>query len=318
MADLILPSSLAVWDPLGGTPEPLMTGHDGICVHTMAGTFAGTDSMFHEDGWTGTESTVGIAGSGYCKQWVPWDRQADANLDGNPRWLSIECADGGETFPPLSTANDESPPLTDAQVEKIIDLCVYWCDVRNHQACPTSWQCHSAGIPARLINSSCERGIGTHYHGVPGRGLVAGCPPWSNSGGKICPRMVRHRQVRDVIVPEVARRLDGESDEMTEEQMSELKEFIKDQMRYTALFLAKGPNTVYNPGLEDYAWADDADVWTLKELKEHLDKVDRHGGALEDVDGDGQLTWATVRQVAELLEKVRDLHSGDAPDPAAH
>lgn len=189
MADLILPSSLAVWDPLGGTPEPLMTGHNGVCVHTMAGSFAGTDSYFHQDGWGGTESTVGVAGDGRCKQWVPWNRQADANLNGNPRWLSIECADLGESFPPKSTWSDESPPLTTAQINKIVDLCVYWCRVETHAACPSTWTCHSQGIPARFINNSCERGIGCHRHGIdPWRNTS--CPRWSLSSGKICPRSV--------------------------------------------------------------------------------------------------------------------------------
>jgi hypothetical protein len=185
-----------------------MGGHNGIVVHTMAGTFAGTDSYFHQNGWSGTESTVGVAGSGYCKQWVPWNRQADANLDGNWDRLSIECADYGETFPPSSTASDESPPLTDAQVAKIIDLCVFWCRPESHASCPSTWACRTRGIPARYIATSCEHGIGVHRHGIdPWRALS--CPPWSLAGGKICPRSVRLRQVRDVIVPEIVRRLTG-------------------------------------------------------------------------------------------------------------
>jgi hypothetical protein len=214
MADLILPASLAVWDPLGGTLEPVMTGHDGICIHTMAGSFAGTDSMFHDNGWGGTESTVGIAGSGFCKQWVQWNRQADANLEGNARWLSIECADAGENFPPVSQATDENPPLTAAQINKIVDLCVYWCDVRNHANCPTTWTCRQSGIPARWINNSCERGIGVHRHGIPGfPEYSSGCPKWSSSGGKICPRSVRLRQVRDLVVPRVAAALNNTGDD---------------------------------------------------------------------------------------------------------
>jgi hypothetical protein len=202
MADLILPSSLAVWDPLGGTPEPSMTGHDGVCVHTMAGTYVGTDSWFHQNGWSGTESTVGVAGDGRCKQWVPWNRQADANLEGNSRWLSIECADLGENFPPSSTWSDESPPLTDAQVDQIVDLCVYWCRKETHAVCPSTWRCHNEGIPARFIATSCERGIGCHRHGIdPWRD--EDCPRWSLASGKVCPRSVRFRQVRDVIVPRV-------------------------------------------------------------------------------------------------------------------
>jgi hypothetical protein len=200
--DLVLPPSLAVWDPLGGTPEPLMGAHNGIVVHTMAGSFAGTDNYFHQNGWSGTESTVGVAGSGFCKQWVPWNRQADANLDGN------ECADYGESFPPSSTASDESPPLTDAQVAKIIDLCVYWCRPESHAACPSTWACRTRGIPARYIATSCEYGIGVHRHGIdPYRAI--NCPRWSLATGKMCPRAVRLRQVRDVIVPEVVRRLTG-------------------------------------------------------------------------------------------------------------
>jgi hypothetical protein len=214
MVDLVLPASLAVWDPLGGTLEPVMTGHDGICIHTMAGSFAGTDSMFHQNGWGGTESTVGIAGSGFCKQWVQWNRQADANLEGNARWLSIECADAGETFPPISQANDNNPPLTIAQINKIVDLCVYWCKRESHSACPSSWTCHQSGIPARWINNSCERGIGVHRHGIPGfPEYKSGCPKWSESAGKICPRTVRMNQVRDLVVPRVAAALDNTGDD---------------------------------------------------------------------------------------------------------
>jgi hypothetical protein len=133
---------------------------------------------------------------------VQWNRAADAMLDGNPRWLSIECADFGETFPPSSTAGDESPPLTQAQIDKIVALCTFWCDVRNHADCPSSWTCHQSGIPAEFITSSCGRGIAGHRAGIdPWR--PAGCPHWSNSTGKICPRSVRLRQVRDIIVPRV-------------------------------------------------------------------------------------------------------------------
>lgn len=202
MSDLILPASLAIWDPLGGTQEPVMTGHDGVCVHTMAGSFVGTDAYFHQDGWQGTESTVGVAGSGFCKQWVPWNRQADANLEGNSRWLSIECADKGEGFP-LGELGNDGPPLTAAQIDRIVALCRYWCSVEAHRNCPTSWTCHREGIPRRFVTSSCERGVGVHRHGIdPWR--KAGCPHWSSSAGKICPRTVRLEQVKNIVVPRLA------------------------------------------------------------------------------------------------------------------
>lgn len=208
MGDLVVPSWLATYDPLGPPPgEPLMTGHNGLVYHTMAGSFVGTDAWVHQDGWSGTEGTFGIAGSGFCKEWVPWNRQADHALDGNKDRIGFEFADAGESFPPLSSASDESPPMTAAQLEKGVQLAVYLCDVRNHQQCPSTWRCHSEGIPVRFIANSCERGIGCHFHGIEGRGLVAGCPRWSLSKGKICNRMVRLRQVRDYIVPETARRL---------------------------------------------------------------------------------------------------------------
>jgi hypothetical protein len=308
VTDLILPASLAVWDPLGGTQEPVMTGHDGVCVHTMAGTFVGTDGYFHQDGWQGTESTVGVAGSGFCKQWVPWNRQADANLEGNRRWLSIECADKGEGFPAGEHGND-GPPLTAAQIDRIVALCRYWCSVEAHRNCPTGWTCHREGIPRRFVNSSCERGIGVHRHGIdPWR--KSGCPHWSSSAGKICPRTVRLDQVRNIIVPRVA--LGTQEEDMTPDQAKQLAEIHKASKDIGAVKFLVGL------------------LWDLN-VPNGFRYVDPTTGELTSKDTPGAKpvtdVWRWAREAAiqareepdqhaaieELVEQLRDLHVPSEP-----
>ena len=52
----------AEWRPLAaGSPGATMDAHDVVCVHTMVGFLAGTESMFRQDGWTGTERTSASA-----------------------------------------------------------------------------------------------------------------------------------------------------------------------------------------------------------------------------------------------------------------
>lgn len=284
MADLVAPSTISVWDPLGGTPEPPMTGHDGILYHTMAGSFAGTDSWFHQNGWSGTESTWGVAGSGYCKQWVPWNRQADANLEMNARYLSVELADAGESFPPLSTANDESPPMTAAQIERCVKIGVYVCDVRNHRNCPATWACHARGIPPVWMGDSCDAGIGVHRHGIdPWRLRWSGgrdCPEASKSDGKICPRSVRLRQVRDQVVPEIARRLNAPQEE-----------------DWFDMATKADLDAVIKANLDDIAAA----VWArLIDIGDPTDTADRHRA------------WVVLRDARNLAARAA---AGESPAP---
>ncbi|WP_168945765.1 N-acetylmuramoyl-L-alanine amidase [Cellulosimicrobium aquatile] len=171
-----------------------MRGHDVVCLHTMAGSFAGTKAMFLRDGYGGTESHYGVAGSGYAEQWQDRAHTADANLDGRWRVISIETADMGETFPPGAWSD---PPWTPAQFETLARIVAWECSPAAHADCPPSWTCHRVGIPLQLMTNSSQRGVGYHRLGVDGAfpttGLEAGRlqrgggERWSDQRGKACP-----------------------------------------------------------------------------------------------------------------------------------
>ena len=82
----------AVHKPLGPQTEPRMTGHDIVCLHTMAGYLSSTDRYFRAAngaGYIGTESHFGVGGrwggdaraglDGTVWQWQDLMHQADAN-----------------------------------------------------------------------------------------------------------------------------------------------------------------------------------------------------------------------------------------------
>jgi hypothetical protein len=175
------------YDPLGPQTEYRMTAHDILCAHTMVGSLLGTSSMFHEDGYTGTESHWGVGGYGECLQWQDIAYSADANLDGWRTVLSVETADWGLPFPKWDTSGDHVPPWTSAQLVTLTDL--YWrgalpgTDSRSvHRYCNKEWQCYRVGIPAVLIPDTKpgRRGFAYHAQGVPGNGLVPGGIAWSS------------------------------------------------------------------------------------------------------------------------------------------
>lgn len=193
----------ATWDPLGPQSEPRMRAHDIVCLHTMAGSFAGTNIMFHENGYGGTESHFGISGSGVARQWQDLDFQADANWDGNDHVISIETADKGEMFPAWS--GSDVPPWTQAQLDRIIAIA--------------SWCCDRYAIPRVLIPNTRpgNRGIAYHRQGIPGNfpppytGLVPGGELWTNPKtgyGKVCPGYNRIRQIETIIIPALQRPVD--------------------------------------------------------------------------------------------------------------
>ncbi|MBN3496387.1 IPT/TIG domain-containing protein [Arthrobacter pascens] len=183
----------AEWRPLAaGDPGSRLAAHDVVCLHTMAGFLTGTEAMFRDKGWAGTESHFGIGGpadldkDGVIYQWVDTDFQADANLQGNARLISIETSDGG----------NETTPWSQAQLDAIIAL-VLWC-------------CREYSIPAELIPDSAQgrRGIGYHRQGIdPWR--VTNGEKWSNATGKVCPGQVRITQLIDNIIPRVQQELSG-------------------------------------------------------------------------------------------------------------
>lgn len=191
----------AQWRPLAANfaDQGRIRSHDIVCLHTMVGALAGTDSYFKQNGYGGTESHFGIGHDGTNYQWQDTAYKADANLDGNHRIISIETADVGAGFPKWNT-NDGSavPAWTDAQVEEI--------------AATVAWCCTVHDIPCELIADSKpgRRGIGYHRQGCDGNfpdRRVPGGERWSSAAGKVCPGNRRIAQIPKVI--EKARRIIG-------------------------------------------------------------------------------------------------------------
>lgn len=181
-----------LWRPLAGNwdSQARLTSPDLIVVHTMAGSLAGTDSHFRQNGYGGVESHFGIGGDGTCWQWQDTSRIAEANYRGNHRIISIETADKGTVFP--AWTGSDVPAWTDHQLASIARLITFLCT--EH------------GIPCVAIPDSRpgRRGIGHHRLGIdPWR--VDGGELWSSSRGKACPGARRIAQLPRVI--ETARAL---------------------------------------------------------------------------------------------------------------
>lgn len=160
---------------LGTQTEPLIGTPRVLIFHTMVGHLQGSDAMFRQGGYDGTESHFGVGGpwepgdlDGAVWQWQSLDRQADAQNAGNAYATSIETADGGKP----------ERPWTDKQLAALVDL--------------TAWWCRQTGAPARIVAGPGERGIGYH----------AQFDAWAPDG-RPCPGPVRIRQLRDIVVPRV-------------------------------------------------------------------------------------------------------------------
>lgn len=184
----------ATWRPLGEQTQPRMKRHDIICLHTMVGTLTGTDRMFKNNGYSGTESHFGIGGKwgdgrdGEILQWQDTEFQADANLDGNHRIISIET---GDNFPKRAA---DIEPWTVKQREAIARLIAYLCKTYD--------------IPPVLVPDSkpSRRGIAYHRQGVKHSGgtnppgfLQPGGEVWSSSIGKECPTPARIAQIPGIL-----------------------------------------------------------------------------------------------------------------------
>lgn len=182
------------WRPLGPQTEPRMDRVDVVCVHTMVGFLATTEDMFRRGGYSGTESHFGIGGKwgpdgrggldGVVWQWQDLDRQADANLDGAHRVISIETADNA----PRAAA--DILPWTPKQVASLVDLIV--------------WLCETFDVPPALVPDSRpgRRGLAFHRQGIdPWR--VTGGERWSSARGKECPGPVRIQQLTVEVIPAV-------------------------------------------------------------------------------------------------------------------
>lgn len=115
-----------------------------ICLHTMVGSLAGTDSYFHNNGYHGDNAHFGVGGvsdddhDGAIYQWQDCNYKANAQYSGNAYCISIETSDGGEP----------NTPWGEKQFAALVDLCV--------------WLCKTYHIPARLVSSTGESGFGYH------------------------------------------------------------------------------------------------------------------------------------------------------------
>jgi hypothetical protein len=194
----------AKWTPLGAQTETLMTGHDIVCLHTMVGYLISTDKYFriyNGAGYSGTESHYGVGGKwgpdlgsdldGAVWQWQDRRYQADANLNGNNRVISIETADNAAR--PIQ-------PWTPKQLEANARIIAWESSPSSHRNCPSTWACHKVGIPLKLIPDTQpgRRGIGYHRQGCdPWR--VTGGVLWSTAYGKDCPTQARINQIPGII-----------------------------------------------------------------------------------------------------------------------
>lgn len=161
-----------------------MDRHDLICWHTMVGYLKSTDAYFHG---ADVFSHFGIGGAwgsdgpakldGVTFQWQDTAYRAAANLNGNPRIISVETADN---------ATRPIAPWTLYQEDEIVDLMV--------------WGYREHGIPLVLAPDSRPGRRGQAYHRL-------GCDPyragggelWSRAYGKDCPTDARIRRLPALI-----------------------------------------------------------------------------------------------------------------------
>lgn len=299
----------AAWDPLGPQTEPAMTAHDILCFHTMVGSLAGTSNMFHENGYGGTESHFGVGAVGETEQWQDLMHEADANLDGRHRVVSIETADYGGAFGTWNTGNpDNVPAWTSAQLDRLVDMTVWFCRKETHAGCPADWACHKVGVPCALIPDTKpgRRGLSYHKQGCdPYR--VDGGEKWSTSYGKVCPADRRIAQLKSIVIPRAQRILAG--GDTTEE-------FTVSQFEDIMALLGKIDRDATN------RYADVANrvqAVLNEERARYNDYVGRFNAVLADLaaDPDNPITPADAEQFREMAATVDRIEQALAVEPPA-
>jgi peptidoglycan hydrolase-like protein with peptidoglycan-binding domain len=187
----IAPSSISAWRPLSNNQTEPRIKPRLLIYHTMVGGLLGTERYFktvNGTGYSGTESTWGVGGpwdgpqlDGVAYQWQGTLFSADANFDpANNFANSIETSDGGIWKP-------TTPPWSVKQVAKLIQIGAWWCK--------------STGIDPTLARSYDGHGIG--YHALFSQ--------W-NKANHACPGTHRIEQLREIIIPGIAKALDGHTD----------------------------------------------------------------------------------------------------------
>lgn len=257
--------------PLGPQTQPPMSRHDIICVHTMVGYLVSTDGYFRISngaGYDGTESHYGIGGKwgpdlgggwdGRIWQWQTLARTADANLEGNPRVISIETADNAAR--PIA-------PWTPKQVAALIDLIAWLCTPAAHAKCPETWVCRREGIPARLVPDTQSHRRGLAYHAQGARDHTVG-EWWSVTHSKDCPTDPRIAQFEQDVIPGVQRKLAGQKeDALTDEQMAEIKKYLHDQVQAGVQAVLKGGGNSVFKGLPA------GEVTAVQQVEDKVDQL---------------------------------------------
>ncbi|GAB2572556.1 hypothetical protein GCM10027168_01700 [Streptomyces capparidis] len=144
----------ATWRPI---PRNFTDGGqeavNGIVVHIMDGSLAGTDSWFRNPD-SRASSHFGTGRSGALYQWVDTTDRAWAQGTGNRTWLSIENEGrGGDS-------------LTEAQLNRCAEVL--------------AWAHKTHDVPLQLTSSPTGRGLGYHGMGGSAWGGHTSCP-----GGKV-------------------------------------------------------------------------------------------------------------------------------------
>lgn len=173
----------ATWDGEHSPKRP-MARYDIVCVHTIVGYAPAHAAHF---------STYA---GGRIHQSRDTAYQSAANLDGNPRVLSVENEDHGPAF----GGTPQLPrwvPLTDEQVEANAQILAWAHRVHGVplQLCPDS-RPGSRGLAYHRQGIDGNFGPGTAY---PARGRVPGGELWTSSPGKVCPTDVRIHQLPAIL-----------------------------------------------------------------------------------------------------------------------
>ncbi|WP_433559957.1 peptidoglycan recognition protein family protein [Pseudonocardia xinjiangensis] len=286
------------WRPLGPQTQSKMSRHDIICLHTMVGTLAGTDSYFRQSGYGGTESHWGVGGDGRVFQWQDTDYVAEANLNGNHHVLSVETADIGPEFPRWDTADGaEVPAWTEAQMDSLAEIIARCCVEYD--------------IPCALIPDSLpgRRGIGYHRQGVRPY-MVAGGELWSAANGKVCPGDRRIAQIPDVISKAQAIIGGNEMSAETERKIDEIHtELVK-----------RLDSRVHHMGDPDNMYGHVVSVRNMltdmhRQLCAVLDGMAGRPGPDRDTQwGHNMSTFARVKRMEAKLAEIKTILAGLLPE----